>query len=72
MGSSSSDCHVCGKFIPISDFEKRRALILLKRRYCRDCCDAITAGASASTKSSATHRRALQFGGLFARGEGTS
>jgi len=69
MGTLFSDCHVCGRFIPVSDFEKRRAVVLLKRRYCRDCTDAITAGAAASTKSSATHRRVLQVGGLFARGE---
>ena len=71
MGSVSSVCHVCGRFIPISDFESHRAVVLLKRRYCRNCCDAITAGASASTKSSATHRKVLQFGGLFARGAAT-
>ena len=68
MDSHSSACHVCGKFIPLSDFEKLRAVVLLKRRYCRDCTDAITAGASASTASSATHRKVAGIGGLFARG----
>jgi hypothetical protein len=30
-------CHACGDAIPISDFEEHRAVILLRRRYCRDC-----------------------------------
>lgn len=37
-------CHVCGRAVSTADLEKGRAVLLLKRRYCRDCADAISAG----------------------------
>jgi hypothetical protein len=30
-------CHACGADIPLSDFEEHRAVMILRRRYCRDC-----------------------------------
>ncbi|MBV8880104.1 MAG: hypothetical protein JO332_09090 [Planctomycetaceae bacterium] len=50
------------------DLEKHRAVVLLKRRYCRDCTNAITAGASASTAPSSVHRIASRIAGLFSHG----
>lgn len=46
MGFVSGVCCVCGRFIPSRDFSDLRAVVLLKKRYCRVCTHAITAGAS--------------------------
>ena len=34
-------CHVCRREVPRSEFEAQRAVILLKRAYCRDCAETI-------------------------------
>lgn len=36
------DCHGCRASIPPADLEKRRAVIVLKKPYCRDCAEQIT------------------------------
>lgn len=68
MGDPAGDCQVCGRYIPPADFEKRRAVVLLKKRYCRDCTNAITKGASASTASSSVHLFSEQLAALFTFG----
>ena len=43
MSDSTLRCHVCGKDIPPADLESLRAITLLKKRYCRDCTEVVTA-----------------------------
>ena len=68
MEEESANCQVCGRYIPPADFEKQRAVVLLKKRYCRVCTNAITKGASASTATSSVFLFANQIGALFTRG----
>jgi len=63
------NCHTCGRFIPPADFEKRRAVVLLKKRYCRVCTNAITNGASASTATSSVFLFSNAIAALFTHGK---
>ena len=37
MGQEAVFCNFCGRHIPPSDFQKGRAVVLLKRNYCSKC-----------------------------------
>lgn len=43
-GQGMANCHVCRKEIPRADLEAQLALILLRKRYCRECATAIAEG----------------------------
>ena len=36
---SRSVCNFCGQLIPLLEFEKGRAVVLLKKTYCRKCME---------------------------------
>ena len=38
MGETST-CDFCGAGIPKSDFEQGRAVVVLRKTYCRNCLD---------------------------------
>ena len=39
MAQAPGGCDFCGKSISSSDFDKGRAVILLKKTYCRSCME---------------------------------
>jgi hypothetical protein len=43
MGTLAGPCHACEQPIPLADLEARLAVILMKRRYCRRCTQALAA-----------------------------
>lgn len=49
-------CHICSREISRSDFAAQRAIILLRRVYCRDCADEIAAGPPAAKPASRMRR----------------
>ena len=59
MEHRTRNCHVCRRGIPLSDLEACRALILLKRCYCRNCASALE---SALPRSPASKPRLERFG----------
>lgn len=36
------ECHKCGEAIPSAEFERHRAVMIMKRNYCGACADRIT------------------------------
>jgi len=40
--SGIRECHTCGEAISATDFEHRRAFMILRRDYCGSCADRIT------------------------------
>lgn len=46
MGNEIVYCHKCGDRLLQSDFEKGRAVVILKRSYCGKCSEALKTGTS--------------------------
>lgn len=57
MAHAPGGCDFCGKSIPSSDFESGRAVVLLKKTFCRDCMDrAVKSSRPPKKKGSSRHK----------------